>query len=287
MRGETGFPARRPVGNRCMELNFHYPAEYYDEDYTTGVNRQDIEFYRRHAVAQGSPVLELACGTGRILVPVAREGLECYGLDMNRDMLAVCEEKVRALDVKNVHLKWASMDDFQYDLKFAMIYIPFRSFQHLLTVESQLRCLELVREHLKDDGLFVLDVFAPNIARIAAYTPLQPPKEESAGARRAQRWEKEFSRKNQETESTITRYYSARADLANQIIEVVMKWEERNSAGKLVARKEGNFKLRYIFRYELEHLLQRCGFVPQFYGNFDDRPYDYFSGETIAVCKKS
>jgi cyclopropane fatty-acyl-phospholipid synthase-like methyltransferase len=273
-------------GRSTMELNFHYPAEYYDEDYTKGVVRQDIEFYRDLALSQGSPVLELACGTGRILAPIARQGIECYGLDMNRDMLAKCETKARSLDLKNVHLRWASMDDFHYDLQFSMIYIPFRSFQHLLTVDSELRCLELVREHLKDDGLFVLDVFVPNMARIAGYSAVQSSGDPQQ-AKKKDRWEKEFSRKNEETESTITRYHHAQADLAQQIIEVVMKWEERDASGKLVARKEGDFKLRYIFRYELEHLLCRSGFAPEICGTFDRKPYNYVSGETIAICRKA
>ncbi|HSP05934.1 MAG TPA: class I SAM-dependent methyltransferase [Acidobacteriota bacterium] len=258
-----------------METNFHYPAEYYDEDYTTGVpNRGDIEFYSRHAAEKGSPVLELGCGTGRILIPIARSGIECNGLDMSREMLAICETKARDLGLKNVRLECASMDDFHYDRKFTLIYIPFRSFQHLLATDSQMRCLQLVREHLQDNGTFILDVFAPNIERLAQYH------------KRRDEWEKEFSRKNERTESTITRYFQARADLAAQIIHVEMKWEERNSTGSLVGRKEGTFDLRYFFRFELEHLLARCGFDPSLYGHFDGRPYDYVSGEMIAVCKK-
>lgn len=258
-----------------METNFHYPAEYYDEDYAVGIpERGDINFYGKYAGQQGSPILELACGTGRILIPIAQTGVECYGLDMSREMLAICETKVRALNLKNVHLQCASMDDFHYDMKFSMIYIPFRSFQHLLDSRQQIQCLQLVQQHLKDDGVFILDVFAPNIEKISNYV------------KRSEGWEKEFSRKNEETESTITRYYQARANLAAQIIDVVMKWEERNSKGVLVARKEGNFKLRYIFRYELEHLLVRCGFDPLVYGHFDERPYDYVSGETVVICHK-
>lgn len=258
-----------------METNFHYPAEYYDEDYTLGVPaRGDIEFYLRHAAAKGSPVLELGCGTGRILIPIAQSGIECCGLDMNREMLAICENKVRLLRLTNVALERASMDEFHYERKFSLIYIPFRSFQHLLTTESQMRCLQLVREHLKDNGTFILDVFAPNIERLSHY------------GKKKEQWEKEFSRKNQQTESTITRYFQASADLAKQIISVEMKWEERNSSGTLVARKEGTFDLRYIFRFELEHLLERCGFHSTIYGHFDGRPYDYISGEMIAVCSK-
>jgi ubiquinone/menaquinone biosynthesis C-methylase UbiE len=258
-----------------MQSTFHYPAEYYDEDYRLGIpNRGDISFYKKYAQQQGSPVLELACGTGRILIPIAETGIECYGLDSERQMLALCETKLQNLHLNNVHLQVASMDDFHYDQKFSLIYVPFRSFQHLLTPEQQLRSLQIVREHLKEDGLFVLDVFAPNIDKISSYS------------KKKEEWEKEFSRKNEETERTITRYFRAQANLADQVIEVVMKWEERDDSGVLVARKEGNFKLRYIFRYELEHLLVRAGFAPTIFGYFDERPYDYSSGETIAVCRK-
>jgi SAM-dependent methyltransferase len=256
-----------------LEANFHYPAEYYDEDYTVGIpDRGDIPFYRKYAVQQGSPVLELGCGTGRILVPVAESGIECFGLDMNREMLGVCDNKARVLKLSNVHLKSASMDDFHYDRKFSLIYIPFRSFQHLLKPEQQIRCLGLIREHLKDNGVFIMDVFAPNIEKLAKFA-----------SNKDSKWEKDFSRKNERTESTITRYYIARPDLAEQIIDLEMKWEERDSHGTLVARKEGQFKLRYFFRYELEHLLVRTGFQPTFYGTFDEKPYDYFSGEMIVV----
>jgi ubiquinone/menaquinone biosynthesis C-methylase UbiE len=258
-----------------MGTIFHYPAEYYDEDYTVGIpDRGDIQFYKRYAEQQGSPVLELGCGTGRLLIPIARTGIECYGLDFDREMLSICEKKVQEGNLRNVHLSHASMDDFQYDKKFSLIYIPFRSFQHLLSVEKQIQCLKLVREHLQDKGVFLIDVFAPNIEKLASYT------------RKAEVWEKEFSRKNEETENTITRYYQARVNLSDQIIEVVMKWEERNLHGHLVAKKEGAYTLRYIFRYELEHLLNRIGFQPVFYGTFDEKPYDYFSGETIAVCNR-
>jgi len=257
-----------------MEPNFHYPAEYYDEDYSLGMpNRGDIEFYKKYAIQAGAPVLELGCGTGRILIPIAQEGIESHGLDMSREMLGVCETKARTLKLQNVHLKCSSMDEFDYPERFSLIYIPFRSFQHLLTAEEQIRCLSLVRKHLKDEGLFIMDVFAPNINKLARYVQKQD-------------WEKEFSRKNEGTESAITRYYQARADLATQTLQVTMKWEEREEDGSVIARKMGEFKLRYIFRYELEHLLVRCGFEPEIYGHFDQRPYDYISGEIVAICRK-
>src|SRR5207248_818933 len=151
-----------------METNFHYPAEYYDEDYTIGIpERGDIAFYKKYAAQQPGPVLELACGTGRLLLPIAQLGIECYGLDSDRQMLAICERKIQTASLRNVNLRFASMDDFEYDQKFSLIYVAFRSFQHLLHVSQQLKCLQLVRKHLKEDGIFIMDVFAPNLDRLA------------------------------------------------------------------------------------------------------------------------
>lgn len=260
-----------------MEANFHYPAEYYDEDYTVGIpHRKDIPFYSKYAAESGGPVLELGCGTGRILIPIAQSGIECYGLDMSSEMLEVCDEKIRKLGLSNVHTKRSSMDNFHYDRTFRMIYIPFRSFQHLRNTRQQVKCLQLVHEHLDDDGLFIMDVFSPNIEKLAEYS------------RNTDTWEKDFSRKNERTEHTITRYFQARADLGIQIIDVEMKWEERTPDGSLIAKKDGKFQLRYLFRYELEHLLIRCGFQPEIYGYFfEQRPFDSMAREMIAVCRKS
>ena len=67
-------------------------AEYYDQDHATAI---DIPFYLDHARECGSPILELACGTGRVLIPLAEAGFELYGVDASENMLAMCERKVR------------------------------------------------------------------------------------------------------------------------------------------------------------------------------------------------
>ena len=69
-------------------------AQYYDRDHQDTVS--DFGFYLQYAQQCGSPVLELACGTGRLLVPLAESGLAMWGVDISENMLAVCKQKVAA-----------------------------------------------------------------------------------------------------------------------------------------------------------------------------------------------
>ena len=124
-----------------------YP-EYYDFAHD---KREDIPFFLEYARECGSPVLELACGTGRVLVPMAQEGHRITGVDMAPGMLAICRERVRALGLADrVTLVSANMTEFDLAEKgFAFAYVPLRSFTHLFTQEEQLACLQKTYDHLR------------------------------------------------------------------------------------------------------------------------------------------
>jgi ubiquinone/menaquinone biosynthesis C-methylase UbiE len=74
-------------------------AEYYDYD-NAALPFADIPFYLHYARQCGSPLLELACGTGRVLIPLAQAGFELYGIDISANMLAVCRRSVPRLTPK-------------------------------------------------------------------------------------------------------------------------------------------------------------------------------------------
>src|SRR5689334_10632334 len=106
--------------------------------------RRDVEFWVDAARAAKGPVLELGCGTGRVLLPIARAGVEVTGLDRSRPMLdkaranlARENEAVRA----RVHLHEGDMRDFDLGRRFALVLAPFRSFQHLVEIDDQLAAL--------------------------------------------------------------------------------------------------------------------------------------------------
>jgi SAM-dependent methyltransferase len=226
----------------------------------------DIDFYRSLARESGGPVLELGCGTGRVLLPIASEGIACTGLDPSEAML---EEFRRKGPPANLELVRGGMQDFDCGAgRFSLIFSAFRAFQHLLTVEDQLACLAAVRRHLAPGGVFAFDVFAPKLDRVA-----QIEEKESEDAR----W--------RERETEIVRFASVRRDPVSQVSEVVFRYERRRP-GSPPESETFRTKMRHFFRYEIEHLLYRAGFGSvEVYGGFDRRPYDYISGETVVLAR--
>jgi len=119
----------------------YFLAEFYDS-VVPYRERQDVNFFVEMAQRSGGPVLELGCGTGRVLIPIAKSGIEIVRLDGSPRMLAVCREKLlrESEDVraKVTDLVKGDMRSFELGRKFSLVTIPFRPFQHLLTVEDQL-----------------------------------------------------------------------------------------------------------------------------------------------------
>lgn len=145
-------------------------AEFYDS-VVPYRERQDVDFFVEMAQRSGGPVLELGCGTGRVLIPTAKSGIEIVGLDASPLMLSVCREKLLS-DSKHVGSKvtglvQGDMRAFELGRRFSLVTIPFRPFQHLLTVEDQMSCLENIRKHLVAGGKLVLDVFNPSLPHLA------------------------------------------------------------------------------------------------------------------------
>src|SRR4051812_40479846 len=117
-------------------------------------------FYRTLALRYGSPVLELAVGTGRIAVPIALAGVETVGLDASEEMLRLADEKARAA---SAGIKWVHADMRNFDLgrQFQLIFVASNSFSHLYSRADIEACLGCVRRHLASSGRFVIQVFNP------------------------------------------------------------------------------------------------------------------------------
>ncbi len=251
-------------------------ARYYDV-YSLGLNG-DVQFYVEEAVKAGSPVMELACGTGRVLIPVAQSGIEIVGVDRSEDMLAVAREKLAQLDGETgerVGLVHGDMRSFYVDRKFKLIMIPYRSFCHLLTVTDQRRALERVHMHLVKDGLLILNLFDPRLDLLIEdhnhpETPLRKHLEfdDAESGKRVVVW--------------ATRTY----DLQRQVLTEDRVFEELDGSGKVVTRRYSDLVLRYTFRYEMEHLLELSGFqIESLYGDFQRRPFRY-GGEQVWVARR-
>jgi len=139
-------------------------AKYYDDAYATKEDLDDLEFYIDIAKANGGPVLELACGTGRILLPIAREGISVHGVDNSLPMLNVLQDKLRQepKDIRElVSFAHGDIRNFRSNRGYPLVIIPFRPLQHMYTVEEQVAALQTGAFHLEGEGNLVFDVFYP------------------------------------------------------------------------------------------------------------------------------
>ena len=246
-------------------------AELYDAVYA---DRDDHAFWSALAPADGA-ILELACGTGRVLLPLAREGHEIVGLDLSVQMLDRCRAALAAEPAEvrgRVRLVQADMTSFTLDRRFALITSPFRGFQHVTSVERQLACLGRCHAHLLPEGRLVLDLFNPDPALL--YEHGSSDGEETAetvpwsGGRTIRWW------------GRVTEYQRAR-----QVNQCEMIYEIAEPGGA-VRRLTERFPMRYLFRHEVEHLLARTGFVVEaLCGDYDRSPYGDDSPELIVVAR--
>lgn len=252
-------------------------AEFYD--YVPPYQeRADVAFFVEAAQAAGGLVLEVGCGTGRVLLPTARAGVTIVGLDASPHMLDVCRRRLAqepsAVQAR-VRLETADMRAFDLGQTFRLATLPFRPFQHLLTVDDQLACLATLRRHLEPDGRLLLDLFNPRLDvltrdDIGVEYPEEPGFTMPDG------------RKVARSHRTTAR------DLFNQINDVELIYNVTHPDGR-EERHVHAFPMRYLFRYEAEHLLARSGFVvEQLYADYDKRPFGaLYPGELIFVARKT
>ncbi len=134
-------------------------AEWYG-DWLEDVTH-DKDYYTKFFKSFEGQVLELACGTGRLLIPVAETGVTIHGLDSSQDILDVLQRKAAKLNIKGIKLHNQSMENFSIPIKYDAIFVASGSFQLLTSSESALKSLECVRDHLSDNGFFLVDIFIP------------------------------------------------------------------------------------------------------------------------------
>jgi len=258
-----------------MNVYDEIDAALYDY-YSLGLEGE-VDFYVQQARKADGPVLELGCGTGRILIPVAQAGVPAVGLDQAPAMLAIARQKINRCPQevqRRLELVQGDMRDFSLGRQFKLITIPYRAFLHLLTPEDQRRALHCIRAHLADEGRFVFNIFDPSLEIIAGhFGPLGP----------AQKKVSEFV--HPETGRRIVVWDTRRYDLNRQMIDQYFIFEELDEAGLVVSKRYSRLELRWIYRWEMQCLLELCGFqVEALYGDFQRGPFRH-GGEQIWIAR--
>jgi SAM-dependent methyltransferase len=238
-----------------------------------------VAFFVDMARRAAGPVLEIGCGTGRVLIPTARAGSEITGLDASHGMLSVCQQKLAQepadVQARVKGLVHGDMRHFTLGQTFRLITLPFRPFQHLITVEDQLACLTTMHRHLADHGTLILDLFNPSLAHLLEARYLGEYGEEPAFVLADGR-------------RVIRRHRDVARDLSRQVNEVELLYDVTYPDGRQ-ERLVHRFFMRYLFRFEAEHLLARCGFrLEAVYADYDRSPFgSQYPGELIMVARKA
>jgi SAM-dependent methyltransferase len=253
---------------------YSFIADLYDHD-VGHRKRPDVAFFVDAAKQTGGPVLEIGCGTGRVLIPTAREGVAMVGIDLSPYMLAVCRQRAAEeseATQQRIRVIQADMRDFSLGEQFALVTMPFRPFQHMLTVEDQLACLTQVHRHLVDDGVLILDLFNPSLDAL-----VRPPG--------AVHQDEGFVTPDGRQVTCSTRIVAR--DRANQVNHVELIYDVTHPDGR-TERLVHAFPMRYLFRFEAEHLLARSGFeVVQLYAGYDRSEYgSTYPGELLFVARR-
>jgi SAM-dependent methyltransferase len=244
-------------------------AEEYDLE--NGLDGPSIPFYQALAREAGGPVLDLACGTGFLTIPLAKLGLAVTGVDLAPDMLRLARSKAASEPIR-----WVQADCRTLDLgqQFRLVTLTGNAFQEFRTRADQEGLLGSVRRHLAPGGLFAFETRFPRASELLT------PEALTGGWSKETVW-RQYQNEHGETVtvSTLQRHHAVR-----QLVEYVIhqRWQ---ADGRAEVRTERAL-LRLVYPQEMEALLHYNGLVVRdAYGDWDRRPLDNVSPRMIYVCR--
>lgn len=246
-----------------------YPAffaRFYDLIYHQLRDSVDHDFFLNEVKNCTGKILEIGVGTGRFFIESLNQGADIYGIDISNPMLDVLKSKI---DEKEHH-RVCNQDitDFNLEHKFDLIIAPFRVFMHIIKKEKQIQALNNVFKHLNHGGKFIYDVFIPDLKQLIT------------GFDNHLDFEGEY-----EKGKKVKRFVTTKPDLINQLINITFKleWDEGNTTNSGV----WDTSLRFFFRYEMEHIIERSDFSKySLLGDYYKNKLNQTSKEFIVECIK-
>lgn len=242
-------------------------APFYDLIYEQVT--EDIPFYLALAEESGGPVLELGCGSGRILLPLAAAGVAVTGLDNSPAMLGRAQAEVDRRDLGDrVRLALGDMANLDLGGEYPLITVPFNSWMHLESAAQMATALRGIRRHLAPGGRLVIDVPAPATIVDAEHDSTLV-------------LEATFALENGET---LLQFSSTRLDMRQQLLHVTWLYDHVGQDGQ-VQRTVLPMALRYLFPYEAELMVQRAGLeLIGLWGDYDRSPYSAVADHLLIVA---
>ena len=237
-------------------------------------HEREFEFYSGQLAGETGPVLEVACGTGSILIRLLQQGLDIKGFDSAEPMLALLREKAGSLGIADIddRISCQNMVDFHCEQKFAAIIIPANSFMLLATQEEQIACLQNIHAHLAPAGRLLLNLFIPSFTDDLLPHSEPPVEIEELG---------DFPHPATGGEICVT--HSKTVDLGRQCENYRWYFTYEGEIAETTMRG------RWIYTEEFKLLLRLAGFSKwQLFGSHDGQPYKGGKEMTLAywICER-
>lgn len=242
------------------------PAAYDEEN---DCYSEDVAFLQKWSEGREGICIDLACGTGRGAIPLAKSGHRVIGVDLHEGMLERAEAKGAGLGES---LCWIHQDCSRLHLgvKSSFIYMIGNSFQHFITNEDQNGLLRSVSSHLEDSGIFVFETRFPQAEEL-----LQPPEEEY--------WRSYTGKDGRQVDMYTISEYSQLTQI--QTYTTIRRWKSQDGMNE---EQRTKIRLRYVFPMEMERALEQNGLEPvHIFGDWKESCLTESSTEMIYVCRKS
>jgi SAM-dependent methyltransferase len=229
----------------------------------------DVDVHLAFAARFGGPVLELACGSGRLLAPLARAGFSVTGVDSSAAMLARARQRLGALGLQ-AQLIEQPIEAMRLEGGYRTIILGLDSFGLLIRREDQLGALRAARQHATHDGRLILDVANGNLR--GAAEPVEELRHD-------------LTLPDPETGRPITKFVLRRPRPAEQLDELLFFYDEQDERGYL-KRSMVELELRWFTRFELELLLESAGWrIDELYGGYDLAEFGPDSERLLVVAR--
>ncbi len=250
-----------------MNNNYKVGDLIYDANIYDGMNTHidDLQFYKRWLPRKkDARILELCCGTGRLNLPIAKDGYNISGVDYSSSMLE--QAKIKASEAGlEVRFIEADIRTLALHEKYDFIFIPFNSIHHLYKNEDLFKTFKVVKNHLKEGGLFLLDSFNPSIQIIV-----------------------EGEKENKEIAKYTTK------DGRDVRIKQIMRYERKTQINRIEwhyfingeFNSIQNLDMRVFFSQEFDSYLEWNGFdIIHKFGSFEEEIFNDNSEKQIFVCQ--
>lgn len=243
-----------------------YFARFYDLIYHQLRDSADKAYFLEKIRQAKGRILEVGTGTGRLFTEALAGGADIYGIDISPYMLEILRKKLP--DHEQFRVSRQNILDFGFDFGFQLVVAPFRVMMHLADKQDQIRALNHVYSKLEEGGSFIFDAFVPDLNQLI----------------KGHDHETDFDGEY-EPGKRVKRIVSTYPDLINQLINVEFRFDWNDEHGDKTA--VWLTPLRFFFRFELEHLIERSDFKTyHIFGDYHDHELGSETREFVVVCTK-